>query len=154
VQLQHEMLVTEKEWSTLCVLIGGNSRFKVFPDVRRDDQFISAMLPKLAAFQELVDTQTEPPIDDSEATARALDRMHRGGNKNTIALPDETAAWDERLCSVKEKIKRLESRKNSNQKSIQTSHEGQHVWPAAQRRALQLEKANQNQHLQGLPVSN
>lgn len=108
VQLQHEMYVSQKEWSTLCVLID-NSRFKVFPDVRRDDQFISAMLPKLAAFQELVETQTEPPIDDSEATARALDRMHRGGNNNTIALPDEAAAWDARLCSVKDEIKRLES---------------------------------------------
>jgi len=108
VQLQHEMLVSEKEWATLCVLIGGN-QFKVFPDVRRDDKFINAMLPRLAAFQELVDSQTEPPVDDSEATARALGRIHGEGNKKTIALPDETEAWDRRLCWVKEEIKRLES---------------------------------------------
>lgn len=108
VQLQHELLVTGREWATLCVLID-NSRFKVFPDVRRDDNFIRAMLPKLAAFQELVETQTEPPIDSSEATARALDRIHGRGNKNTIALPAEAEAWDARLVWVKEEIKRLEA---------------------------------------------
>jgi predicted phage-related endonuclease len=108
VQLQHEMLVSEREWATLCVLID-NSRFKVFPDVRRDDEFIKAMLPKLAHFQELIETLTEPPIDDSEATGSALDRMHGIGNTNVVALPDEAAAWDCRLCWVKDEVKRLES---------------------------------------------
>lgn len=111
VQLQHELAVTQREWATLCVLID-NSNFKVFPDVRRDDHFIKAMIPKLAAFQDLVDSRTEPPIDDSEATARALDRMHGKGNKNTIALPKESAEWDARLCSVKDQLKDLEAEEN------------------------------------------
>ena len=110
VQLQHEMLVTGKEWSTLCVLIGG-SRFKVFPDVARDNNFIKAMLPKLAAFQELLETKTEPPVDDSEATARALARMHWQDNKDTTVLSMESADWDKRLCWVKEEIKGLTSEK-------------------------------------------
>jgi predicted phage-related endonuclease len=50
VQLQHEMLVSEKEWATLCVLIGG-SNFKVFPDVRRDEQFIKACCPNSPLFK-------------------------------------------------------------------------------------------------------
>ena len=38
-----------------------------------------------------------------------LNHLHGEGNKDTIALPDETEAWDRRLCWVKEEIKRLES---------------------------------------------
>ncbi len=110
VQVQHELFVTQKEWATLCVLID-NSRFKVFPDIKRDDHFIKAMLPKLAAFQELVETQTEPPLDDSEATAQALARMYPRDNKDTIVLPDESTKWDERLVWIKNEIKGLTSEK-------------------------------------------
>ena len=110
VQLQHEMYVSEKEWSTLCVLID-NSRFKVFPDVRRDDEFIKAMLPKLAHFQELIETQTEPPIDDSPATSAALARMHWKDDGDTIVLPAESAMWDASLVETKELIKSLEAEK-------------------------------------------
>lgn len=110
VQLQHELFVAQREWATLCVLID-NSQFKVFPDVRRDEEFIKAMLPKLAAFQELVNTQTEPPIDDSEATTRALERMHWRDNRNTVPLPPESQAWDDRLLTVKDLISQLEKEK-------------------------------------------
>lgn len=106
VQVQHELAVSGFEWATLCVLIGGH-RFITFPDIPRNDKFISAMRPKLERFQELVAAKKAPPIDDSEATARALARMHWEDSGKTVVLPPESAQWDRDLVKVKDLISQL-----------------------------------------------
>jgi putative phage-type endonuclease len=106
VQIQHEMLVTGHSWGTLVVLIGGQ-KLRYF-DCQANDKFAAALVSKLGAFWECVQTRTPPEVDASLSTARILEKLHPSDNGQAVALPEDAAQWDADLKGCKAKIKELE----------------------------------------------
>lgn len=109
VQVQHEMAVTGYSWGTLVVLIGGQ-KLRYF-DFERNDRFIEALLPKLAAFWKCVETRTPPEVDGSIATAKILAKLHPEDSGDTVMLPVEASEWTEQIEGAKEAIKAAEAAK-------------------------------------------
>ena len=101
-QVQSEMACTGLGWASVAVLVGGNS-FKHF-DVERDEETIAEIRAHVSWFWNLVKTDTPPPIDGSEATAKAIKRLHPHDSGDEVTLTFEHAiAWD-RLREMKVEI--------------------------------------------------
>lgn len=110
IQVQHQLAVTGLTWGTIAVLIGGQ-KF-LWQDVERNDAFIDAMILREEAFLTLVQSETPPEVDGSEATANALKKLYPEDSGEIIALPNEATDWDERLVAVKAELKTLEAEKS------------------------------------------
>ena len=108
IQAQHQMAVTGAKRCYLVGLIGGDDL--QIREVERDDRFIAAMIAKLAAFWQLVETQQPPEVDDTEGTAAALAWLYPHHQLTTTALPDDAGEWDRELVEVKDQIKTLATR--------------------------------------------
>jgi len=110
IQGQQQMAVTGADRCFVVGLIGGNRlRFK---EARRNQKFIDAMINTLGEFQELVDEGIEPSgkwIDGTEATKKALARMHPKDNGETTVLPLESADWHRALVDAKAARKEAET---------------------------------------------
>lgn len=96
VQFQHQLACVEMEWGFASVLIGGQRRRHY--EMRRNEDFIAEMLPRLEAFWQMVETKTPPPVDSSDATTAALKALFPaevGGR--TIFLPPSVVEADRAL---------------------------------------------------------
>lgn len=102
VQTQELLAVTGLNVAYSIGLIGGNKLKWV--KSYRNDKFISLMIPKLAEFQHLVDEQIEPEADASEATRKAIHRLHPLDNGVTIDLPEEANDWHREIGDMQKEL--------------------------------------------------
>ena len=70
-QVLHQMAVTDENEADVAAIIGGRKDLQVFT-VRRDPEAEVSLIEREAEFWSHVQTRTEPPVDGSEATRRAL----------------------------------------------------------------------------------
>lgn len=107
VQLQAQMEIMGVEHGALAILVGNRHFFTV--PFERHTALIASMLERVAAFQQMVDTGTPPPVDDTESTYRTLQRLHPDDNGATVSLPiDAVQAWTQ-LDIVKRQQKALDA---------------------------------------------
>ena len=104
IQIQHEMLVTGVQHGTLVVLIG--NRELRWIDVEPNPAFCEAMTVSESQFWELVQRETPPPVDGSEATREAIALLHPQQTGGVIELPPSFGVLDARLQKIKEVKKR------------------------------------------------
>jgi putative phage-type endonuclease len=112
VQVQQQMAVAGVDRAFTVGLIGGN-RLR-YIETRRNEKFIDVMIARLAEFMDLVESGTEPTgkwIDGSEATKKALQKVHPLDNGETCVLPLESAEWHSDLTRLKEEIYQREKEK-------------------------------------------
>ncbi len=119
VQLQQQMYCADLERGYAVGLLGGN-RVEV-KRVNRDEEFLAALLPRLDAFWELVQSNTPPPVDGSEATSEALKRLYATPNGQTIDLPGDAAGWDRSLQRAKANVKRWETVRRETENRIKAA---------------------------------
>lgn len=143
VQVQHELAVTGYTWGVVAVLFGIDDMRRF--EFSRNERFIAAMIASEHKFMEHIWTDTPPPLDGSEATADAINRLYPRKDTQGIAvdLPAESADWDERLLEVKKQIKELESEKTELESRIKSAigeatfgllpHGGRYQWRQQQR---------------------
>lgn len=86
-QLQHYLAVTGYNGAYIAVLIGGNTfRWKF---IERDEELISMLVDLEENFWHHVQTNTPPPMDGSDASAKFLaERFPDSVPKSQITLPD------------------------------------------------------------------
>lgn len=86
-QIQHYLAVTGYKGAYIAVLIGGNAfRWKF---IERDEELISMLIDLEENFWYHVQTNTPPPMDGSDASARFLaERFPDSVPKSQITLPD------------------------------------------------------------------
>ena len=86
-QTQHYMAVTGYRGAYIAVLIGGNTfRWKF---IERDEELISMLVDLEENFWHHVQTNTPPPMDGSDASAKFLaERFTDSIPKSQITLPD------------------------------------------------------------------
>ncbi len=111
VQLQQEMDVTGATWGSLVVLIGGNKLRGPFDFTISDDWLAEAQEQLIEFWRRYVLGDEEPPVDSSEATAKAIAALYTDDNRRVIRLddPEFILACDE-LVAARLAIKQAEDR--------------------------------------------
>jgi len=107
VQLQHELAVTGLRWGSFAVLIGGQ-KF-AWLDVPRNERFISMLIEKEGEFWDRVIQGDPPPADDSDATKELLLRLYPEDKGESIVLPTEFEAFQQRRKALKRGKKNIEA---------------------------------------------
>lgn len=77
IQVQHQLAVTGKTAADVAVLLCGQ-QLEIFR-VPRDEDVIARLIVLEARFWEYVESDTPPPADGSESSARALRQLYPGG---------------------------------------------------------------------------
>lgn len=119
VQVQSEIACMGVEWGSAAVLLGGNA-FKKF-DMLRSEALITEIEAEVEHFWELVQTNTAPPIDGSEATARALKRLHPRDTGEEVLLAEEAIGWLETWQDAKATIKAAEDAHEARKKQAENN---------------------------------
>lgn len=103
-QGQHGLAVTDWEWMSFAILIGG-SRFVWF-DVERNDEVIAELIKQEGEFWERVQTGNAPPVDGSTRTGELIKRMYPrdAGKVLTIDAPELIRAAKE-MAEAKAQVK-------------------------------------------------
>lgn len=87
IQEHHEMLVTGADKATIACLLGGNKL--VWADIPRDETLIRKIVFRGQEFWHRVLNREPPPPDGSEATKKALGRLHPQDDGTIVELPGE-----------------------------------------------------------------
>lgn len=100
IQLHVQMIVTGSRKATIAALLGGNRL--VWADVERDDILANKIITQCKAFWDGVLNRTPPEVDGSEATAKALKRLHPQDNGKIVELAADLRGAVEsiRLCKA------------------------------------------------------
>ena len=85
IQVQHQLAVTGKAAADVAVLLCGQ-QLEIFR-IPRDEDVIARLIVLEARFWEHVETDTPPPADGSESSARALRQLYPGGG-DTLDLSE------------------------------------------------------------------
>jgi len=111
VQVQHYLAVCGLPWCDLAVLLGGQTfhSLRVFAD----GELIGWLIDREAAFWELVDRRTPPPVDGHEMTTAALKALYGTAVDIEIGLPATAGAVLAERAHVAGEIKTLTGRKNA-----------------------------------------
>ena len=109
-QVQHYLAVCGMNKAYIAALIGGN-KF-VFTTIYRDDSLIEELIVKEKEFwEECVLTDTEPVVDDSEATREYLNEKYSDSVADTIQLEADMKKVIAKYQDVDSKVKELEKQK-------------------------------------------
>lgn len=98
VQLQHEIECADVAWGSLAVLVAGNRL--LWADLDRNGRFLSVLVEKEEAFLERLRSQTPPPVDGREATAKALCALYSRDDGGAVALPPEAVMVSTQLVEL------------------------------------------------------
>jgi len=85
IQVQHQLAVTGKAAADVAVLLCGQ-QMEIFR-IPRDEDVIARLIVLEARFWEYVESDTPPPADGSESSARALRQLYPGGG-DTLDLSE------------------------------------------------------------------
>lgn len=129
VQVQHQMMVTEYQWSTVVALMRG-VELKWW-DILRDDEFIEeALRPACARFWEIVQSGDFGllEVDGSDATRKALMRLYPDDTGPEVEMPDALLELiDSReICKarIKEETKTVKQADNAVRAALGGSSSG------------------------------
>lgn len=117
VQLAHQLVVLGMTWGSVAALIRRN-RF-TYADIELSARVGETLIREEERFWKMVETQTPPPADGSEATADALRRLYPSATPGKIVtLPADFAAVEADLMEAKEKCAEWEERKRAAENRI------------------------------------
>ena len=119
VQEHHEMLVTGAQKATIACLLGGNKL--VWADIDRDEALIKKIIHHGEAFWRRVLDNDPPPPDGSEATSKALKRLHPQDDGQIVELPAVLRPTMEQLFDLKADAKTLAGQIRAAENSIKAA---------------------------------
>lgn len=115
-QCQHYMAITGFSRWWIAALIGGN-KF-VYKCIERDEETIEAMIQMEREFWTLVENETPPELDGSEASAKVLKMKHPASNGQTTELSSEALKLIEERDALDAHIKALEELKKAAENKL------------------------------------
>lgn len=111
VQVQSYMYVTDTEWGSVAVLIGGQQF--LWTDVTRNDNFIKSYVRKADEFWKRVENNDPPPMEGHPSERRALAFMYGEAIEGKIVdLPEEADEWAQVLEDSKAAEKEAKAEKS------------------------------------------
>ena len=109
-QVQHYMAVTGYKGAYVAVLIGGNTFKWMF--IERDEELISMLIQLEAEFWDMVQSNTPPPLDGSDASAEFISSQFPNSKPFTkIDLPMEAVALIQQYDAACEQLEHLTGQK-------------------------------------------
>lgn len=87
-QVQHQLAVTGKAAADVCVLICGQE-IRIYR-IQRDDDLIARLIELERQFWHYVETDTQPPVDGSESSERALRYLYPKDAGQTLDFSQDT----------------------------------------------------------------
>lgn len=123
VQCVHYLAVTGYDRWYLAVLIGNND-FKIFT-IERDEEEIAALMEQEKAFKELLDGDTPPEVDGSEATEKAIRAQGENADIDLDTVYDmQTAESDiDKLYALKEQADAITAKMDEIKQKIMVQME-------------------------------
>lgn len=86
VQVLHQLAVMDEDEADVAAIIGGRPEVQIYT-IRRDPAAEAAIVEREALFWDHVQSRTEPPLDGSEATLRALAAIYPRDDGESIEIP-------------------------------------------------------------------
>jgi putative phage-type endonuclease len=102
VQIQHQMYVVGAEVAVAAALLGGNQF--LWKTVERNDEFIEAMVRKLAEFWAMVENNVMPMAGDADL--ELIKAFNDTEPELADVLPFEALHWRDQIEASKEKLKK------------------------------------------------
>lgn len=124
-QLQHYLAVTGYKGAYIAVLIGGNT-FK-WKFIERDEEIISMLIQLETEFWDMIQSNTPPPLDGSESSAKFISEQFPRSTSNRIELPMEAIALIQQHDAACKQIEHLAVQKQEAEnllKQMLGKHEG------------------------------
>lgn len=121
VQVLHQLAVLDEPEGDVALLKPGTDGVLIYP-ITRTAEAEAAIVKREAAFWDHVLARTEPPVDGSEATRRALAAMYpRGADELVIDADEETARAIRTLRKVRAEQKAIETQRDELEARIQAA---------------------------------
>jgi len=121
VQVLHQLAVLGEPEGDVALLKPGAAGVLIYP-IRRTPEAEAAIVERESAFWDHVQTRTQPDVDGSEATRRALAAMYpRGAELATIEADPKTAAAMYALRDVRRQIDAYEASRDELEAEIQAA---------------------------------
>lgn len=98
IQHQQQLMCSGLDWGSVAVMVGGTSGRYV--DIDRNTDVCDLIAEVTKVFKDRLDHNDPPDIDGHPSTTRALKILHPADNGNTIPLPADILAIDERRREV------------------------------------------------------
>ncbi|HEX6590420.1 MAG TPA: YqaJ viral recombinase family protein [Moraxellaceae bacterium] len=119
VQVQHQLAVTGRQAADVCVVLGGQEAH--IHRIKRDDELIAHLIALEQRFWHFVETDTPPPVDGSESSARALQALYpRDGGSVLDCTADLSLNGDfDELLELRERLTVLEAQETTLKHRIQ-----------------------------------
>jgi putative phage-type endonuclease len=118
-QVQHQLAVTGKAVTDVCVLICGQE-IRIHR-IERDDELIARLIELERQFWHYVETDTPPPADGSKSAGKALQYLYQQDSGDVLDLTEDTY-----LCQVftdllvaREEVSRAEQMEAERKQTIQ-----------------------------------
>jgi putative phage-type endonuclease len=102
-QVQHQLACTGFNWAVVAALIGGNKMETI--EIERNQEYIDALEAKAEEFWTLVLRGEAPATDGTDATTKAIKKLHPNDNGETVDLPSEAELFANQVEHLKEKAK-------------------------------------------------
>lgn len=120
-QVLHQLAVTSRTWADVAVLIGGQD-FRIYR-IERDDDKVAGLVERETAFWQHVESDTAPPTDGSESSARALGWLYPRDAGTTIDCTESSTlnALFAELLTFKRQRTQLEFLEATHRQSIQAA---------------------------------
>ena len=104
IQVQHQMGVMGLEWAKVAAFVGGNN-LRIF-DMQFDERVWKKIQTGVNEFFQRLQNNDPPPADGSESSMKALEILYPADCGETVVLPAEFEAMDDRRQEIKEGAKR------------------------------------------------
>lgn len=101
-QVQHQLACTGFQWAAVAALVGGNRMETI--EIERNPEYIEALERKAEEFWTMVQRKEAPPVDGTDATTKAIKKLHPNDNGETIDLDSEHVGMVRVLERLKEEI--------------------------------------------------
>jgi putative phage-type endonuclease len=121
VQVLHQLAVLDEPEGDVALLKPGADDVLIYP-ITRTPEAEAAIVERETVFWDHVVTRTEPPVDGSEATRRALTAMYpRGADELVVDADGETAEAMRHLRITREEIAAREAWRNELEAKIKAA---------------------------------
>lgn len=108
IQVLHQLAVMDEDEADVAAIIGGRPDVQIFTIARNAD-VEARIIEREAIFWDHVQSRTEPPVDGSEATRRALAALYPRDTGETVIADEVTGEWLREYGEATAAIKHFEA---------------------------------------------
>lgn len=115
-QVQHAMLVTGADKTTVAALVAGQRL--IWDDCERDEVMIARIIEEGERMMQLIRSGTPPPVDGSLVTRSVLNELYPSDNGQSIVLGGDFIGIDEAIAGIRRKLSDVRAEQRALEKEL------------------------------------